>query len=59
MKANVMLNLIALNRRLQKGQGTWGHAREDHMTNTRKTHSGCGKRSEKGADEPRDDERTS
>jgi hypothetical protein len=59
MKINVMLNCATLNRWLQKGQGTWGHARKDHMTNIRKIHSGCGKRSKKGADEPRDNERTS
>jgi hypothetical protein len=59
MKANVMLNHDVLNRKLQKGQGMWGHARKDHMTNTGKIHSGCGKWSKKGADEPKEDERIS
>ncbi len=52
-----MLNHPTLNRRLQKGQGMWGHARKDHMTNIGKILGGCGKQSEKGADKPKKDER--
>jgi len=57
MKVNVMLNHPALNKRLQKGQGMWGHAREDHMMDIGKFLGGCGKQSEKGVDKPKKDER--
>jgi len=53
-----MLNGAALNKQLQKGQGTWGHAKKDHMTDIRKVLNGCGKQSEKGPDTLREDEKT-
>jgi hypothetical protein len=42
---------------LQKGQGTQGHRRKDHTTNTRKVPNVCGEQGKKGANGPKEDER--